>query len=62
MFYSQKNLFNKIIPFVVLGIFIPCLAFTNLEAYNSEVVWAFVLTEIFAIFLMCLSVYGLPIG
>lgn len=41
--------------------FIPILCSTCLTAYDSEVIWAFVLSAEFAIYLMFSFVMGLPI-
>jgi hypothetical protein len=61
IFYSQKTLFNQVIPICVLGMFVPIIASTNTDAYATEVIWAFILSLLFTIYIMFNIVLGLPI-
>jgi hypothetical protein len=52
-------LFNKVIPYFVMGLMFPNMAMTNMNAYESEVIWAFCLCTIFTIFQIFSLLYGL---
>lgn len=51
---------SKAIPLFILGMFFPNMALTNMNAYESEVIWAFCLGTIFTLFQMFSLLYGLP--
>ena len=51
---------NRIIPLFVLSMYLPTLAITNMEAYDSEVVWAFCLSLVFTLMQLCSLLFVLP--
>jgi hypothetical protein len=40
---KHQPMFNKVIPLFVLILYYPSIMFTDLRAYDSEVIWAFCL-------------------
>jgi hypothetical protein len=47
---QHQLMFNKVIPLFVLVMYLPNMAMSDMEAYDSEVVWAFCLSLIFTLF------------
>lgn len=56
---NYYKFFNKAIPLFVLSMYFPTLLLTNMEAYDSEVIWGFCLTLIFTLFQMFSLLYSL---
>ena len=55
-----RPVLSRAIPLFILGMFLPNMALTNMDAYESEVIWAFCLGTIFTLFQMFSLLYGLP--
>ena len=54
------KMLNRIIPVFVLSMYIPTLTMTSMEAYDSEVVWAFCLSLVFTLMQICSLLFMLP--
>ena len=58
---KYQPIFNKYIPLFELGMYLPNIMFTNVSAYDNEVIWAFCLSTNYTLFQIFSLLFALPL-